>query len=52
MLEQLHKEFEIEANKIGDWKKMSKYKIAMGYIENETNLPIRDSYFSAFALRY
>lgn len=52
MLEQLHKEFEISANRIKDWKELSKYKLAMGYIENESNIEVRDAYFSAFALRY
>lgn len=52
MLEYLREEFILDANKIGDWKKMSKLAIAKGYIANENNKKVRDSHFSAFALRF
>ncbi len=52
MLDILHNEFEKDADKIPNWRKMSKYSLAKGYIDNEDNKILRDAYFSAFALRY
>lgn len=52
MLEDLRDEFILSANKIGNWKAMTKFSLAKGYVENENNPELRDSYFSAFALRY
>lgn len=52
VLPELHESFVLDANKIGDWQKMSKLSIAKGFVEHEQDIPVRDSYFSAFALRY
>ena len=52
VLPELRESFVLDANKIGDWQKMSKLSIAKGFVEHEHDLPVRDSYFSAFALRY
>ena len=52
VLEELHKSFTLNANKIPNWQTVSKLSLAKGYVENETNLDVRDAYFSAFALRY
>ena len=52
VLPELRDSFVLDANKIGNWQKMSKLSIAKGFVEHEHDLPVRDSYFSAFALRY
>ena len=52
MLEDLKREFTISANRIPNWRKMSKISIARGYVENENDELLKDSYFSAFALRF
>ena len=52
MLSELHSDLVRSANRIPNWQKMYKIDIAKKYVENEHNETLRESYYSAFALRY
>lgn len=52
MLEDGKKVFEQSANRISDWKNLSKQELADLYIENENNSFLKESYFSAIVCKF
>lgn len=53
-LKAMYEAYELNANKIENWKEMSKTELANGYCDSEDNndMEKRDSYFSAIMCKY
>ena len=51
-LKDYYKSWEVDANFIPNWKKMTVTELANGYIDNENDELVRDSYFAALVCKY